>query len=78
MSRAVSDVPHTEAKAGDLIFFKTNRRKNFINHVGIVTQVNGKEIKFIHASIKKGVIESSTLEDYYASTYAKVGRVSGI
>lgn len=78
MSRSVLDVPRSEAKVGDLIFFKTNRRKARINHVGIVTKINGKEIKFIHASIKSGVIESSTLEQYYANTYAKIGRVSGI
>lgn len=78
MSKAVSDIPRAEAKVGDLIFFKTNRRKGRINHVGIVTKINGKEIKFIHASIKSGVIESSTLEKYYANTYAKIGRVSGI
>jgi len=75
MSQSVSDIPKTEAKAGDLIFFKTNSRKGRINHVGLVTEANGGEIKFIHSSIKKGVIVSSTSESYYARAFAKVGRV---
>ena len=75
MSRAVQDISISEAKKGDLIFFKTNRRKGQINHVGIVVEVNGKEIKFIHASIKKGVTISSTFENYYSRTFAKVGRI---
>jgi cell wall-associated NlpC family hydrolase len=43
----------SEAKIGDLIFFKTNRRSK-INHVGIVTEVLDNDIKFIHASTSKG------------------------
>jgi len=78
MAESVMDVSDKEAKAGDLIFFKTNRRHNTINHVGIITGINGEEIKFIHASIKSGVIESSTVEPYYADRYAKIGRVQGI
>lgn len=75
MAVKVQDISISEAKKGDLIFFKTNRRKAQINHVGIVIEVNGKEIKFIHASIKKGVTVSSTFENYYAKTFVKVGRV---
>jgi cell wall-associated NlpC family hydrolase len=44
-----------EAKIGDLIFFKTNRRSK-INHVGIVTEVLDNDIKFIHASTSKGLL----------------------
>lgn len=74
MANSVSEISKDEVRAGDLIFFRTSRR-NRINHVGLVIEKNGKEIKFIHASIKKGVIVSSTSENYYARTYAKVGRV---
>lgn len=77
MAKSVLDIGDDEVQVGDLIFFKTNRRRNVINHVGIVTRVKGKEIKFIHASINKGVIESSTSEQYYADRYVKVGRVLG-
>lgn len=75
MSKAVYEVPTHEAQKGDLIFFRTNRRHKRINHVGIVVETNGDEIKFIHASIKRGVVVSSTAEGYYSRTYAKVGRV---
>lgn len=78
MAKSVMDVDGNEAKAGDLIFFKTNRRRNIINHVGIITAISGEEIKFIHASVKNGVIESSTFEPYYAHRYVKIGRVRGI
>jgi len=77
MAKYVSDVSREEVKAGDLIFFKTRGRKS-INHVGLVIEADNREIKFIHASIRYGVIVSSTLEPYYASTYAKVGRVLSV
>jgi hypothetical protein len=35
-------------------FFKTNRRSK-INHVGIITEVDDNDIKFIHASTSKGL-----------------------
>lgn len=62
------------ALPGDLIFFKTSRR-NRVTHVGMITQNNDGEIKFIHASSSKGVIESSLEESYYKRTYAKIKRV---
>jgi cell wall-associated NlpC family hydrolase len=63
-----------EAKKGDLIFFKTNSRSQ-INHVGIVTEVNDQEIKFIHTSTSKGVIISSTKQPYYKKTFAQLNRI---
>jgi peptidoglycan DL-endopeptidase LytE len=64
----------TYAQKGDLIFFSTNRRGN-INHVGMVVDVIGDEIKFIHASIHSGVIISSTKESYYAKDFRQINRV---
>ncbi|GAB6011036.1 C40 family peptidase [Viscerimonas tarda] len=75
VSNSIQDISRNEAKTGDIIFFRTNRRHGRINHVGLVVEVNNHEIKFIHASIQRGVIVSSTQEDYYARTFAKVGRV---
>jgi lipoprotein Spr len=62
------------AKKGDLIFFKTNK-KSQINHVGIVIDVSDSEIKFIHSSTSKGVIISSTKESYYQNTFAQLNRI---
>jgi cell wall-associated NlpC family hydrolase len=63
-----------EAKKGDLIFFKTNNRTQ-INHVGIVTEVNDDEVRFIHTSTSKGVIISSTKEPYYQRTFVQLNRI---
>ncbi|MFC4738794.1 C40 family peptidase [Flavobacterium ponti] len=68
-------VQKSNAEPGDLIFFKTNRRRSIITHVGLVTENNDGEIKFIHASSSRGVIESSLEESYYQRTFAKIKRI---
>lgn len=67
-------VDDNDVKKGDLIFFKTNGRK-VINHVGLVVEKIGDEIKFIHSSTSRGVIVSSTTEPYYKKAFAQVNRV---
>jgi cell wall-associated NlpC family hydrolase len=76
MADSVDDISRHEAKAGDLVFFKTNRRKGRVNHVGLVTEAINGELKFIHASVRNGVTVSSTAEGYYARAFVKVGRVA--
>lgn len=63
-----------DARKGDLIFFKTNNSKQ-INHVGLITEINREEIKFIHSSTSKGVIVSSTNETYYKKSFAQINRI---
>jgi cell wall-associated NlpC family hydrolase len=63
-----------EAQKGDLIFFKT-RGSRRINHVGVVVEVQGDEIKFIHSSTSSGVVISSTKEGYYHKNFVQVNRV---
>lgn len=67
-------IPLNDAKKGDLIFFKTNKSRQ-INHVGLITEVNLDEIKFVHSSTSKGVIISSTKEPYYKNSFEQVNRV---
>lgn len=67
-------VDRTQAQKGDLIFFTTNGRGS-INHVGMITEINGDEIKFIHASVQAGVIISSTEEPYYKRRFVQINRV---
>ncbi|MTH15049.1 C40 family peptidase [Flavobacterium sp. LC2016-01] len=67
-------IPLKDAQKGDLIFFKTNKSKQ-INHVGLITEINSNEIKFIHSSTSKGVIISSTKEPYYQNSFAQINRV---
>jgi len=59
---------------GDLLFFKTNKNKNVINHVGLVIRT-GKSIEFIHASTSKGVTISSLDEHYWNNCFAWARRV---
>ncbi|MDD5149719.1 MAG: LysM peptidoglycan-binding domain-containing protein [Flavobacterium sp.] len=69
-----SKISTENAQKGDLIFFKTNGRRQ-INHVGMVVEVLDGEIKFIHSSNHGGVIISSTKESYYEKNLAQINRV---
>jgi len=73
-SRIGVKVNSDEAQKGDLIFFRTNGRRQ-INHVGMVIEVADGEIKFVHSSTHGGVIISSTKEPYYERTFSQVNRV---
>ena len=53
----------TEVQEGDLLLFKTRRGKK-INHVGLVVDVEGDDVKFIHSTSSRGVIVSSLREGY--------------
>ena len=74
MAQVGERVGKTDAQRGDLIFFRTGRGAR-ISHVGIVTEVLNDEIKFIHSSTTKGVIISSTKEDYYKNRFVQINRV---
>lgn len=73
MAKVGQKVSKTQAQKGDLIFFKTRGAR--ISHVGIITEVLEDEIKFIHSSTSKGVIVSSTKENYYRSRFVQINRV---
>ncbi|WP_395059597.1 NlpC/P60 family protein [Flavobacterium sp.] len=74
MARFGSNVNASEAQKGDLIFFAT-MGKGRVSHVGMVVEVVGDEIKFIHSSTSSGVIVSSNKEVYYAKRFVKINRV---
>ncbi|MEW7277715.1 C40 family peptidase [Aquimarina sp. 2201CG1-2-11] len=63
-----------KVKIGDLLFFKTNKRKNVISHVGLITEIRGT-IKFIHSSSSRGVIISSLEEKYWKKAFAWARRI---
>ncbi len=73
-SRIGVKVNSGEAQKGDLIFFRTNGRRQ-INHVGMVIEAVDGEIKFVHSSTHGGVIISSTKEPYYERAFSQVNRV---
>src|SRR5690606_39069316 len=74
MAEHGAKIKDSDIQEGDLVFFITNGGKR-INHVGIVTEVNKDEIKFVHSSTQRGVIVSSTKEPYYKKNYVKAARV---
>ena len=58
---------------GDLLFFTTNKSSRKINHVGLVVDVRGNDIRFIHSTTSRGVLVSSLSEGYwnYAFNHAR-------
>ena len=62
------------AKAGDILFFRTTKKRKF-THAGIVVGRKGGEPLFIHASSSRGVIISSLREGYWNKSYAQTRRV---
>jgi cell wall-associated NlpC family hydrolase/phage tail protein X len=67
-------IENEDAQKGDLIFFKTNGRRQ-INHVGMVVEAVDGDIKFIHASVSGGVMISSIKEKYYRKKLSQINRV---
>lgn len=56
---------------GDLVFFHDGRNRHAASHVGIYL----KNHRFLHASMRHGVIVSSLDEDYYRHHWLCGGRV---
>lgn len=67
-------VPLKKATVGDLVFFKTNKNKNVINHVGLIVATKDR-VEFIHASTSKGVTISSLNERYWNNCFVGVKRI---
>jgi len=61
------------AKKGDIIFFRTSKKRK-LTHAGIVVENKNGIPKFIHASTSKGVIISSIGNSYWERTYAQSRR----
>ncbi|MGB5821422.1 MAG: C40 family peptidase [Saonia sp.] len=60
---------------GDLLFFKTSKKGKRINHVGLVVDVDGDDIKFIHSTSSRGVIVSSLREGFWNYAFVKATRI---
>lgn len=70
MHRMGKSVSISEARSGDLVFFRGGLF-NAINHVGIYIGDN----KFAHASSSNGVRYSSLDESYYKKRFAEIRRL---
>ncbi|WP_242202250.1 C40 family peptidase [Aestuariivivens insulae] len=75
MAKKGSRIKLKDIAKGDLLFFKTGRSKrNAINHVGLVIEVTNKDIAFIHATTRKGVISSLLSETYWKNAFFEARR----
>lgn len=63
------------ANNGDLVFFRTNKNKKTINHVGLVVEKKKGELFFIHSTTSLGVIISSLEEKYWKSAFVEARRI---
>jgi probable lipoprotein NlpC len=75
MAKRGMKVSLRNAKKGDLLFFKTSKRRSRINHVGLIVSVKKNQIRFIHSTSSRGVITSSLSERYWKNAFVKVKRI---
>lgn len=74
-SKMGKNVGLSSVAEGDLVFFAAGKRKRKITHVGLVTNVrNANDVRFIHASSSKGVVEVNLLSRYYKKIFVKAVR----
>jgi cell wall-associated NlpC family hydrolase len=75
MAKKGRRIPLNRTKKGDLVFFKTDKKKNIINHVGLVVEIDNGEVFFIHSTTRRGVIISSLKERYWDESFVEVRSV---
>lgn len=63
-----------QLQPGDIVYFREAKRKK-ITHVGIVSEVRGGGVRFLHASTSKGVREDSLNDPYWKARYAGARRL---
>ncbi|MDE3182339.1 MAG: C40 family peptidase [Bacteroidota bacterium] len=74
-TNAGEEVPIAEGKPGDIILFTgTDAKSGVVGHIGIITQNNNGDVKFIHASTSRGVIISG-MNSYFLPRFVKVNRL---
>lgn len=62
-------------REGDIVYFKFKQKGEKWFHTGMITKVTKKEVRFIHASTSRGVVESNLQSDYYRKNVKKFRRV---
>ncbi len=75
MARSGQPLQLDQVREGDLLFFKTAKGKNKINHVGLVTERRDNTIIFIHSTTSRGVIRSSMDESYWNRAFIAARRI---
>jgi cell wall-associated NlpC family hydrolase len=70
-------VEQKSARPGDLIFFKGHSADgDAIGHVGLITDVVGKQIKFIHSAWGGGIRFDHLHTSYYRNRFVGIRRVA--
>ncbi|MDE6534918.1 MAG: C40 family peptidase [Muribaculaceae bacterium] len=67
-----------ELRPGDLLFFSRGSKSNRVGHVGMVTEVDSitGRARFIHATTRNGITESSYPSDpYYRARFITARRI---
>ncbi len=62
-------------RPGDIVYFKFKQKGEKWWHTGMITRANKDDIRFIHASTSRGVVESNLMSDYYRKNVKKFRRV---
>lgn len=62
-------------REGDIVYFKFKQKGEKWFHTGMITKATKDEVKFIHASTSRGVVESNLKSDYYRKNVKKFRRV---
>lgn len=75
-SKIGQEIKMKDLEAGDLVFFATGKKRKRITHVGLVTEVRGKDdVRFIHSSSRVGVVEVNIYQEYYQKNFRGARRV---
>lgn len=75
-SKIGEEIKMKDLAPGDLVFFATGKKRKKVTHVGLVTEIKGRdEVKFIHASSSLGVVETNIYADYYQKRFRGARRV---
>lgn len=69
------NIPIEYSKAGDIILFTgSDAKSGVVGHMGIITENNNGNVKFIHASESRGVMISG-MNSYFIPRFVKVNRI---
>lgn len=70
------EISYKEAKPGDLVLFTgSNPTDRKVGHIGMIIEVKGKTIQFIHASTSKGVSINRLKDSYYQTRFLGIRRI---
>lgn len=74
-TNAGEQVAIEDSKPGDIILFTgSDAKSGVVGHIGIITENDHGDVKFIHASESSGVIISG-MNSYFIPRFVKVNRV---